>query len=151
MKTIPLIFALFVLASCATRQEKLAVQQKVENESQISDSKSLVRTVDQVIASSKTLTPQQKIDLKKIIDEAKVTNMILSEQSYKQKGVLIKELLAPKTNQREVAILKKSIRKTESLRLKNTLSAFNEIAEVIGKDPESQVYLEHMMFERAVH
>lgn len=143
MKTIPFIFVLFVLASCATKHEKQEIQQKVANES--SDTKALVRTVDEVILSSKTLSPKQKVDLKKIIDEAKVSNLVLTEQSTKQKGVLIKELLSAKVDLREVELLRKGISKTEKLKLKNTLNAFNDIASVVIGDPESQVYFEHIM------
>lgn len=151
MKTIPLIFAFLFLASCATKHEKQVVQAKVANES--SDTKNLVRTVDEVILSSKTLSPKQKIDLKKIIDEAKISNMVLTEQSTKQKAVLIKELLSSKVDVREVELLKKGIRKTEKLKLKNTLNAFNDIARVVIGDPESQVYFEHMMSvsDKSIH
>lgn len=150
MKTIPLIFGLLILASCATRTEKKEIQQKVANESEISDGKSLVRSVNDDIHTSKTLSGKQKLELQKILDRVKATNSFLIEQSFKQKGALIKEILSGKKDKRQVSLLKRDIRKTESLRLKNTLAAFNEIANVISGDPESQAYLEHVMHDRAI-
>jgi hypothetical protein len=143
MKTIPLLFALLVLASCATKHEKSVLQNKVANES--SDTKVLVHNVDEIILASKTLTPKQKIDLKKIIDNAKTSHIVLTAESTKQKSVLIKELLSAKVDLRAVELLKKGIRKTEKLKLKNTLSAFDDIARVVVGDPESKIYLEHVM------
>lgn len=130
----------FFLASCASRQQEAKIERKVVAETQVTDGKSLGKTLIDTVEASKTLTEKQKQDLMKIIGETKARSTTLSQESFKLRSVLIKELLAKNVDYLQVKMIKKDIKKNEVERLKTTFSAIDRITKIVGKDVDQEVY-----------
>lgn len=146
MKLVSLILALLFLASCSSRKiEQAKIDEKISNETSVTDGKSLGASVNDVIQSSATLNEKQKADLEKLFNEIKVKNSALMEESFKLRAVLIKELLSGDVNAKQVKLLKKDIKKNESERLKSTLTAIDKISLIVSKDPDNSKFIDHMM------
>lgn len=151
MKFLISLFFLLSIVSCSTQKEKHNIHKKAANETQVSDVKTLGVTINDLIASSKTLDEKQKQELTQIIAANKKRAEELSEESYKFRAVLIKSLLSEKVDKKEVRLLKKKIKKIEGLRLKNTFDTVEKITHVVSHDPDSQKYSDHLInMERAV-
>lgn len=147
MKTIPLLLLSILLVSCSTRKhDQLVIQDKVSKESSVSDGKTLGASVQQAIQNSKTLDEKQKTELEALFAQTKVKNKALLEESFKLRSVLIKELLAENVNAKQVKMLKKNIKKSESERLKTTLSAIDQISRIVRKDPDGEMLADHLMY-----
>lgn len=146
MKSVSLILTLLFLASCSSRKiEQAKIDEKISNETSVTDGKSLGASVNDVIQSSATLNEKQKADLEKLFNEIKVKNSALMEESFKLRSVLIKELLSGDVNAKQVKLLKKDIKKNESERLKSTLTAIDKISIIVSKDPDNSKFIDHMM------
>ncbi len=138
-----LIFSL-VLASCAsTKKEKAAVQEKVA-ESTVNSPQSLTLTIEDHIENSQTLTDSQRTELRQIIAENKKVAEELSAESFKNRGVLIQELLTGKSNPKRVKILEREIERIEKLRLKNTFDTVKKISKIVSGQPDLNQFAEEM-------
>lgn len=146
MKSFPLIFVFLFFVSCASQnKEEVDIQKKITAEKDVTDGITLGKSLHEVIRASKTLTEKQKLEVENILAETKKSNMALSEQAFKLRSVLIKELLSGNVDVNEINQMKKDIRKNDSLRLKNTFSAIDRITTAVGKDLESQLYMNYML------
>lgn len=145
MKIIVSLIAMLLLASCSSKKAREEVRQEVAAETQVSDAKSLGKSIEEVINGSQHLTAAQKAELHKILAENKATAMKLQEESYKLRSVLIKELLG-KLNRKHVKIIKKDIKKVEAARLKNTFDTVEKISAIVANHPENQQFADHLIY-----
>ena len=145
MKYLALVLAPLLLISCASKSDRMEVQEKVAQET-VQDGRSLGRNIDEVISTSKTLDQAQKDELRKVMNEVKGKNLSLMQESFKLRAVLIKEMLAQNFNQNQVRLIKKKIKKNESERLRNSLKAIDKISIIVRKDPEGHLILDHMFY-----
>ena len=147
MKTISLLLLTILFVSCSTRkQDQLLIQKKVSQETSVSDGKTLGESVNEAIHNSKTLDEKQKSELKALFDQTKNKNKALLEESFKLRAVLIKELLSEGATPKQVKMLKKNIKKTESERLKTTLLAIDQISKIVKNDPDGEMLADHLMY-----
>ena len=145
MKSLFLVIALITLASCSTAQKQKEIRIEAAQESTASDSKTLGATIHDLIESSTTLTPADKKELKAIIAKNKEIAEYLTEQSFKFRTVLIKELFSGKIDYKKVSLIKKDIKKIEAQRLKNTFETIEKITAIISKNPDFEKYQEHLI------
>lgn len=145
MKTIVFLLSLTVLASCASKKVQDEVRAEVAQETS-SNKDSLGQTINDQINNSTTLTEDQKKQLVEILRINKETAEKLTEESYKLRAVLIKELLSAKMNSKKISIIKKDIKKIEAARLKNTFDTAEKIGKIVNKNPEhSDAFVDHFM------
>lgn len=148
MKAFILMMTFLSLVGCATKKDKQEIQDKVANEP-ITDSKSLGLTIKDLIQSSKTFTDAQKKQLEAIMMANKKKAEELTEESYKSRSVLIKELLTGKIDKKKVSLLKKNIKRLEDAKLKNTFDTVEKITAIVANHPEDKEFAEHLMiFDR---
>ncbi|MFY7992383.1 MAG: hypothetical protein ACOVP4_03745 [Bacteriovoracaceae bacterium] len=148
MKAFILMMTFLSLVGCATKKDKQEIQDKVANEP-ITDSKSLGLTIKDLIQSSKTFTDAQKKELEVIMMANKKKAEELTEESYKSRSVLIKELLTGKIDKKKVSLLKKNIKRLEDAKLKNTFETVEKITAIVANHPEDKEFAEHLMiFDR---
>ncbi len=148
MKAFILMMTFLSLVGCATKKDKQEIQDKVANEP-ITDSKSLGLTIKDLIQSSKTFTDAQKKELEVIMMANKKKAEELTEESYKSRSVLIKELLSGKIDKKKVSLLKKNIKRLEDAKLKNTFETVEKITAIVANHPEDKEFAEHLMiFDR---
>lgn len=145
MKFLPLVLAPLLLVSCATKSDRMEVQEKVAKET-VQDGRSLGQDIDKVISDSTTLNEVQKNELNRVLGEVRGKNRALMQESFKLRAVLIKELLSQNFNQKQIKLIKKQIKKNESERLRNSLAAIDKISIIVRKDPEGQMILDHMFY-----
>ncbi len=145
MRILTLIIFSIALTSCSsTKKDKESVQQKVAS-STVNSSQSLSQTIQDHIENSKTLTDSQREELRKILGENKALAEQLMEESYKNRGVLIQELLTGKSTPKRVTILEKEIERIEKLRLKNTFDTVKKISKIISGQPDVNQFAEEMI------
>ena len=121
MKAIFLLTILFSLSGCASQKEERDINARAKD-TQVTDSKGLGNTISDLIQSSKTLSDLQKKEL--------------TEQSYKFRAVLIKELLAGNVHKTQIDVIKKDIADIEAARLKNTFDTVDKITNIVSAHPE---------------
>lgn len=134
MKTVLLLALVLLFVSCSHSKHK-EVKAQVE-QSQVKDPAALTVTIDEAIESSPNLTKEQKEELHKIIAANKSTAVALNEESFKLRGVMIKELLSGNMDPKKIKILKKDIRKVENDKLKNTFATVEKISALVGKNKD---------------
>lgn len=144
MKTIILLAVVLFFVSCSHKKHKQEIQSKVE-QSQVKDPAALEMTIDEAIANSKNLSPEEKQKLEAILSANKDRAMKLQQESYKLRGLLIEELLSDKMSPKKVKLLKKDIRKVEEDRLKNTFEAVDEITNIVSKYEDRSLYAQPLM------
>lgn len=145
MRIIAITILSLVLVSCSsTSKEKKAVQEKVAA-STIDNSQSLGQTIEAHIESSQTLSDAQKMELRNILGENKRLAEELASESYKNRGVLVQELLTGKATARRVKILEKEIERIERLRLKNTFETVKKISKIVSGQPDRDKFAEEML------
>ena len=145
MKAFILVMTLLTLVSCASNKDKQDIQNKVATES-ATDASSLGNTIKDLIASSTTFTEAQKKELEVIMMANKKKADELTEESYKSRSVLIKELLSGKIDMKKVSILKKNIKKIEDAKLKNTFDTVEKITAIVANHPEDKEFAEQIVF-----
>lgn len=148
MKYIILAVLVLNVACSSYKKDKKEIMQE-KSETTVTDSKSLGMSINELITNSQTLNEQQKTQLIEILAENKKTAESLSEESYKSRGVLVKELLTGKSTKRRIRILQKDIKRIEDLRLKNTFDTVKKISSIVSKNPEHHEDItRHLMNER---
>jgi 2-phospho-L-lactate guanylyltransferase (CobY/MobA/RfbA family) len=126
------IFSIILLSACASQKvAEKKVEIEIKNETVVKRV-DVATTARDYITKSNTLSQEQKNSLlalqEKTLSEAKSIN----EEINKIKMVLIKTLMEPKINQKEIAILKKDLRKLSKKQLETSLSAFEEARKIIS-------------------
>lgn len=145
MRTFTLIVLSVVLASCSsTKTEKEAVHQKVAA-SKVDSPQSLGQTIVDLIENSQTLSDPQKIELRQILGENKRLADALMAESFKNRGVLVQELLTGKSTPQRVKILEREIERIEKLRLKNTFDTVRKISKIISGQPDVNRFAEEIL------
>lgn len=134
---IVLILFPMILFSCATQK---AAKEKIEKEIQ---SETVVRREEvtesarDYILRSETLSELQKKNLVSLFDKTNTELKAMSEEINKSKLVLVKTMLRPKVNEREVFILNKKIKKLSKKRMDSDFKSFDEARKII--DPLKEV------------
>lgn len=134
---IVLILFSMILFSCATQK---AAEKKIEKEIQ---SETVVRREEvtesarDYILRSETLSELQKKNLVSLFDKTNTELKAMSEEINKSKLVLVKTMLRPKVNEREVFILNKKIKKLSKKRMDSDFKSFDEARKII--DPLKEV------------
>lgn len=146
MRNFTLIIFLIVLVSCSSaRKEKQAVIEKVAA-SKVDNSQSLGQTIQAHIENSTTLSDTQKMELRKILGDNKSLAEQLTAESYRNRGVLVQELLTGRSTPRRVKILEREIERIEKLRLKNTFDTVKKISKIVAGQPDQNQFAQEMMF-----
>ncbi len=144
MKFISVAFLAFLFCSCST-SEKKRINDEVLNENQVTDGPTLNQSVHQLIDNSKGLTSEQKNLLTGIIDDIRTKNKSLTEESFKYRSVLMKEIISGEGGRRQIRMIEKQIAKVERERLKNTIKGAEQIASIVKGQKEQEQIMDHLM------
>lgn len=146
MKSILILALLVTVSSCASKKKDRQEIQKKASQSTVSDGKALGHKIQHLINSSETLTDAQKKELNQIMQVNKQTADKLTEESFKFRGVLIKELLSGKPSARKVSLIKKDIKRIEDAKLKNTFDTVEKISNIVSTHPDRNQFAEHLIY-----
>jgi Spy/CpxP family protein refolding chaperone len=144
LNTLFLCLSLVLLTACTS--SKIAREEVNQDlaETTVKDPKALGQTIEELINTSKLLTPKQKNQLQEIFAANKNRAQQLAEQSFKVRAVLVEELLSGKIDRRKVSLLKREIKKIESERLKNTFDAIEKVSSIVSTHPDRSKFAEHL-------
>lgn len=145
MKFLFLLLIPLLVVSCASDEKDYEKIRDEVSHVKVKSGQELNTSLHELINHSKTLDKDQKKELLVLVDDIRVKNQALQEETLKLRLVLIKELISSKVSQEQVRIIKKDILKSEEKRLKNTFSAIDKIAKIVAKDPESEAFVTHML------
>jgi hypothetical protein len=132
----------FILASsfflsCATQKiAEKKVENEIRNETVVKQS-DVTENARDYILKSKSLSELQKKSLLALQDKTIAESKTLTEEMNKAKLVLIKTIMEPKVNEREVSILSKKIKKLGKKRMDLDYKSFLEARKII--DPLKEV------------
>jgi septal ring factor EnvC (AmiA/AmiB activator) len=127
-----------LLTACASQH---ATNEKINNEvkSEPVVKRTQVRaSAHEAIMNSKELTTDQKNKLFSLQETTTKELQGIEEQINKTKMVLIKTLMDPKSSSREIAILKKDLRKLSKKQMEVTLNAFDKGRNLIAPLKDQQ-------------
>lgn len=145
MKTIISVFILCVaITGCASKTKK-EVKAKVEQSSVTSPQK-LGQSIQDAINSSEFLTADQKKELEEIIAQNKKKAEELAAESFKHRSVLIQELLTENVNHKKIRVIKKSIKKIEDDKLKNTFETIEKISKVVSRNSDREKFNSPLLY-----
>ncbi len=139
-----IIFSIVLISCSSTKKDNEAVHQKVAA-STVDSPQSLSQKIVDLIDNSQTLSDSQKIELRGILGENKRLADELQAESFKNRGVLIQELLSGKSTPQRVKILEREIERIEKLRLKNTFDTVKKISKIIYGQPDLNRFAEEII------
>lgn len=135
--TFLLLSLLLLLTSCATQKKaEKKVEIEIKNEPVVKPS-DVIENSREYILKSDTLSELQKKSLLALQDKTLAESKALNEEISKAKLVLIKAVLQPKVDEREVSILRKKIKKLSKKRMDLDYDSFTETRKII--DPLKEV------------
>ncbi len=140
--------ALLTFAGCssADRKTERAVDQKIATEPVPKDGAQLSTETDNLIRSAEGLTTDQKNKLYDLRDSTSTLMRDYSQQSLQLRSILIKDLLANKSNAREIDAVKKRLRKVEEEKLNTLMSAVDKARVILGKQFTGNRHVVNGMF-----
>ena len=142
--TVCLALCLF-LVSCSTHKKVKREVREDAAQSSVNSSEKLKESIHELIDHSDSFTAEQKAQLHKLFDENKKRALELTAESYKFRGVLVKELLSGSSSRARVTALKKNIERIEQLRLKNTFDTAKAITDIVKSHPEEDDFAPHII------
>lgn len=137
MKTSSLAFPLLLAAAlqaCASSAQNQVLDQKVAQESSITTSQALEQKQAELISHTSNLSADQRQKLDALRQQTHDKLAAISAESAKLRAVLIKDMLAEKPNAKEVAAIKKRLKKLSDNRLDTIFDAANQTNELIGRN-----------------
>lgn len=146
MKTILSLVLLMSLAvGCAgNKAAREEVKQKVSQE-HVAGGRDFFNRILEIINTSETLNTDQKQKLRGLISEVGQKNKALFQESFKLRSVLLQELVSANVHQKEVRILKKKIKQTESERIANIFTAIDKVSAIVSKDPGREKIMQEFL------
>lgn len=140
----------FLLSSCASHKAaEKNVEQALQNETAIKRS-DVTENAREYILKSKTLSESQKKDLLSLFDRTDEESKTMTEEINKTKSVLIKTILQPNVNEREVDILNKKIKKISKKRMVLDSKSFTDARKIIDplKEERDREFLYNSLMMR---
>ena len=134
LKLVAYMVLSLALIGCASNKEATEKVKSEVSEAPVSDSETLVKSMDDLINASTSLSADQKTELKSVLAINKSTAEKLYKESYKARAVLFQELLSEKPDSKKIKILKKSIKQTEARKLKNTFDTIEKVSGIVSKN-----------------
>lgn len=137
MKKIILLLFLLNFVSCASQKvAEKKIEQEIQSE-KVTTPSDVTEYVHDYIQKSSTITALQKKDLINLFDKSNSELKATTEEVDKAKVVLMKTMLEPKVNEREVYILNSKIKKLNKQKLNLDYRYFKEARRII--DPLKEI------------
>ncbi len=145
---------LLISACSSTSQVEKKVAQEIKNEPAIKQTE-IGPNVRDYISKSTTLTAEQKTKLLEIQTKTQATNQYLTDEMTKVKLVLMKTVVDPKASRKEIALLKKNLKKLNTKQFETTIHAFDQAHAIISPMSNSAdkefLYNSFLMREHSIY
>ena len=124
----------FLLVSCAQKAVEKQIDQKLAQEVSVKSDDDLRKESDRLIAES-NLKPEQKTQLAEVRKNWMDKSLAMRDESLQIRSLLLKDLLNPTYNQKEVLALQKRLKKNEQKRISLLLESINKTNKILGHGP----------------
>lgn len=128
--------SLVFFSSCANKEVKKKVEIEIQS-TPVENQKELEISTREYIFHSTTLSDLQKKQLLSMYDKTDSEMKNLSDEINKSKLVLIKTILQPSIDEREVGLLRMKIKKLSKKRMTLDLKSFDDARKII--DPLKEI------------
>jgi hypothetical protein len=136
-KTIKLLILFLLVSSCASQKKlEIEVEKEIQQATVVTRS-DVTKNAREYILNSKTLSEQQKQNLIMLQDKTEAETKIMIEEKNRTQLVLVKTILEPTVNEKEVYILRKKIKKLDKQRMDLDEKSFTEARKII--DPLKEI------------
>jgi hypothetical protein len=109
------------------------LDEKLAQESNVSDKKELLVETSRVIQTTPNLTLQQREQLKVLKKDIRANLNDLKSQSLRLRAVLVKDVISSQDHADEIELIKKRLHSVEDQRLKVVFSAVERANGILGK------------------
>lgn len=127
----------FLFVGCAQKAIEKQVDQKLAQEVKVKSEQELRAEADQMILSS-NLKEEQKIHLLETRKNWTEKSMELRDESLRLRSLLLKDLLNPAYNQKEVQVIQKRLKKNEQKRVALFLESIRKTDKILGRAPNAE-------------
>ena len=121
------------LQGCAHSAQEKRLDSKVSQETEVNSRADLQTETTDLIDSAATLSADQKGKLRELRDSTRARLDDLSSNSLKLRAVLIKDLISPQYDEREVELIKSKIKKLENERINTIFGSVEQANKILGR------------------
>ena len=142
---------LVMSTACTSKKIRNEVKQEVAVAPVVKTDSELYAYENKVLLSNEKLTPEQRNKITQLIQKTRHQNSAIDDEIMKTKTVLFKSLIADESNKIKLNVLESQLIKLNRKKIRNSLSAYREAKNIVGK---SDVPLEktlHMIDNRTIH
>jgi hypothetical protein len=126
------IVILFALTACATKNDKV-LNAKMAEQTEISSRADLRAEAKSAVNENDNLSPEQKEKLNALRVQVSSQMDEINKKSLELRAVLLKDLLAPNYNGKEVVLIKNRMRKLEDKRLSMIFESAEKANLILGR------------------
>lgn len=127
----------FLFVGCAQKAVEKQVDQKLSQEVKVKSEQELRAESDQLILSS-NLKEEQKTQLLETRKNWTEKSMALRDESLRLRSLLLKDLLNPAYNQKEAQVIQKRLKKNEQKRVALLLESIRKTDKILGRGPSAE-------------
>lgn len=140
IKLFLVIFFLFPLVNCASkRAEEKALQQQVQAQAPREMHGEVAQKGFEEIIQSKNLSEEQKEKLLKLHSQMAADTFKIQDETSKLKAVLFETMVQKPFNEKKVNIIKKQLIALNDQKMKNMLSAIDQVKDIIGNEQPQDI------------
>ena len=121
------------LSACSNKSIDRELNRKVAEESSINSQADLNVEATQQIENAANITEEQRSRLLTLREKTRAETLDQNKESLRLKSVLFKELLSTDYDRKEVAGLKRKIKKTDDRKLSILLNAIQKTNVILGR------------------
>ncbi len=125
--------ALIILASCASKKEKVDISEEMSKTPSIRNESELYYIQKDMLLTNKNLTKDQKDKLSDLIQKSKLQNQEIQYEIAKTKAMLFKELMSDKENRYKIKVLEGQLLKLSRKKTRYSISTYKEARNIVGK------------------
>ncbi len=146
-----LILIVSSLLSCTSQKLKNELKSEVSTVKDIKNENDLLVSENQFINQNQKLNEGQKVNLQSLMAKTSETNKLIDSEILKTKSVLFKNLVSTDNNKYKIKVLESQLLKLNKKRIRNTLNAYKEAKNIVGKSDISLEKTLEYIDRRSVH
>lgn len=141
-----LVAGISLLQGCAHTAEKV-LDDKLANEKDLANRAALRAESRQAIETTPGLSADQRGKLDSIRQMLSHELDKLREESWKLRGILVKDMISPAYDEDEVALIKERLRTVEKQKLSAIFKSLDKVNEIMGRPTFDHARIMHDLFD----
>lgn len=128
-----LMLGVFLFTGCVSKKTNETLNEKVA-ESKVNTKTELQDDVKTAVENAKNLTPAQKQQLFELHNQTQAKMASYQQECLRLKSVLIKDVISPDYNGKEVNLIQSRLRKIENRRLNTMFETIAKANKIMGRE-----------------